>query len=169
MAATSHAQRLAVKTNAVGWAFYGTLNLGAEVALAPRWTLDVQGFYNPWEFSDHKQSKFRAVQPELRHWFCRKFAGHFVGLHGGYADYDFGMNKYRYDGWTTSLGASYGYSLPVAAHWRVEANLGLGWLHKEYDRSDRVQYPGDVVMYDPQTKNCFGITRAGLSIVFLIH
>ncbi len=166
----ARAQHLAVKTNAVPWAFYGTFNLGVEAAVWPRLTLDVQGLYNPWEYSDHKQSKFWSVQPELRYWFCRKFAGHFAGLHMGYTDYDFGMKKYRYNGWMTNLGLSYGYSLPVAGRWRAEFELGGGWLHKDYDKEGRPDnFPDDVRIYESDVKNQFGLTRAGVSIVFLIH
>lgn len=164
----ANAQYIAGKTNAVGWAYYGTLNLGAEVALAPRWTIALDGYYNPWKWSDHKQSKYWALQLEGRYWFCHKFAGHFVGLHTQYADYNFGMQDYRYDGWLTGAGLSYGYAWPFAKHWRLEGNLGLGWMHKEFDKSDRMQYPDDIRMYDFEVHDTFAITKAGLSLVFLI-
>ncbi len=166
---TTQAQPLAVKTNAVPWAFYGTPNLGVEVALFPRWTLDIQGMYNPWVFEDGKQSKFWSVQPELRHWFCRKFTGHFIGLHGGYTDYNFGMKKYLYEGYTTNLGLSYGYDWAIADSWRLEFNVGAGWLHKDYDKQSRDPYTNDNRYYASEVSDRIGLTRAGLSIVFLIH
>ncbi|GHV01436.1 hypothetical protein FACS1894159_09280 [Bacteroidia bacterium] len=165
----AEAQKIALRSNALAWAACGTTNLGLEVALWPRLTLDVEGFCNPWEFDSHRQSKLWASQGELRLWFCRKFTGHFIGLHGGYADYDWGMCKYRYEGWSLGGGLSYGYALPIARRWRLEANLGAGYIHRSYDKSDRVQYPDDVVMYGRTVSDRFGLTRAGLNVVFLIH
>ena len=53
-----HAQRWGVKTNVL-YDATSTINLGVEVGLAPKWTLDVSGNYNPWTFSDYKK---------LKHW-----------------------------------------------------------------------------------------------------
>ena len=47
--------KFAIKTNALYWATT-TANLGFEVGLSKKLTLDVSGNYNPWKFSDHKQS-----------------------------------------------------------------------------------------------------------------
>ena len=46
--------KFAIKTNALYWATT-TANLGFEVGLSKKLTLDVSGNYNPWKFSDHKQ------------------------------------------------------------------------------------------------------------------
>ena len=70
-------QDIAVKTNGLFWATT-TPNLGLEIALSPRYTLDLSGAYNPWTFKDDKKMRFWLVQPELRYWLCEKFEGHFV-------------------------------------------------------------------------------------------
>ncbi|WP_418990675.1 DUF3575 domain-containing protein [Alistipes sp.] len=164
----AHAQQFSVRTNALGWAALGTMNLGAELALAPRWTVTADVLWNPWVYGNGKQTKMWGIQPEVRFWCCRKFTGHFVGLHTMYADYDFGLDKYRYNGWLSGLGVSYGYSWAFSDHWRLEGNIGLGWLHKDYDREGRAQRTGDVRIYSSQRKDGFGITRAGISISYLI-
>lgn len=53
--------KFAIKTNALYWATT-TANLGFEVGLSKKLTLDVSGNYNPWKFSDHKQIKHWLVQ-----------------------------------------------------------------------------------------------------------
>ena len=63
--------KFAIKTNALYWATT-TANLGFEVGLSKKLTLDVSGNYNPWKFSDHKQIKHWLVQPELRYWLCER-------------------------------------------------------------------------------------------------
>lgn len=172
LACTSRAysQHFAVKTNGLAWASAATLNAGLEVALAPKWTIGLDAVYNPWTWNNDKKSKVWGLQLEGRYWFCHKFAGHFVGLHTQYANYDAGMKKYNYDGWTTGAGLSYGYSLPVAKRWRVEFTLGAGYIHNSYDKTDRIQNRDHDVTYRGHfKKNLFGLTKAGINVVFLIR
>lgn len=175
---SGHAQKLAVKTNALGLATFAgfgqwspTPNLGLEVALWPRWTLDVEGYLNPFTHNENKRSKVWMVQPELRHWFCCKYLGHFIGLHGQYADYDFGLKKYNYQGWFAGGGLSYGYVLPLSYRWKLEGNLGFGYNRVNSDTVIRREgmSSGDWEMQDPIKKNYWGITRAHLSVIFIIR
>ena len=78
------AQSVAVKSNVLADAFLNP-NLGIEVGLAPKWTLDVTGQFNAWMLSHDRHWKHWVVQPEARYWFCDRFSGHFVGahIHGG--------------------------------------------------------------------------------------
>ena len=47
-----------------------TVNLGAEFALAPKWTLDLSANYNGWDIKSDKKWKHWMAQPEARYWFC---------------------------------------------------------------------------------------------------
>lgn len=91
--------KFAIKTNALYWAT-STPNLGFEVALAKKLTLDVSGNYNPWKFSKDRQIKHWLVQPELRYWLCERFNGSFFGLHGHYADVNRAISTSS--GWATT-------------------------------------------------------------------
>lgn len=53
----SKAQKVAVKSNLL-YDATTTMNLGLEVALARKWTLDIPVNYNPWKFDDAR----------LKHW-----------------------------------------------------------------------------------------------------
>lgn len=57
-----YGQKWAVKTNAAYWATT-TLNIGGEMALAPRQTLDLTATYNPFRFSDNKRSCIGQYNP----------------------------------------------------------------------------------------------------------
>ena len=98
------AQEMALKSNLL-YDATTTINLGYEVALNHKTTLDIWVNYNPWSLGkkwvglyENKLSpsspsaserdaklKHLAIQPELRFWTCEKFNGHFFGvhLHGG--------------------------------------------------------------------------------------
>lgn len=74
------AQEVALKTNL----FYDatlTANIGAEVAVAPRWSIDLSGNLNAWTVGSDKRWKHWMIQPEARYWFCEAIGGHFVGAH----------------------------------------------------------------------------------------
>ena len=91
-------QRVAVKTNLLYDALY-TVNLGVEVGMAPRWTLDVSGNYNGWTLSHERRWKHWLVQPEARYWFCDRFAGHFLGMHILGGKYNIGGLKTAFRFW----------------------------------------------------------------------
>lgn len=108
------AQNVAVKTNLL-YDATTTFNLGAEIGLSPRWTLDLSANYNPFSFSDNKKWKHWMAQPEARYWFCERFNGHFMGLHLLGGQYNVGgvklpfgiypsVEDYRYEGYYYGAG-----------------------------------------------------------------
>ncbi|MFI3249151.1 MAG: DUF3575 domain-containing protein [Rikenellaceae bacterium] len=169
IATTSRAQLVGVTTNLAGWAAFGTINAGAEAALTPNITAAIDGYYNPFTGSDGKSTRFWAVQPEFRYWLKTKFTGHFVGLHSMYVNYDFGRNLYRYDGWMTGVGLSYGYSLAFSPRWRATANIGAGWTRRDYEKSGLPQSPDNIIYYGDNIKNGFSITKAAITITYIIR
>lgn len=162
--------KFALKTNALYWATT-TPNLGFEVGLAPKMTLDVSGNYNPFKFSDNRQLKHWLVQPELRYWLCERFNGSFFGLHGHYGEVNvsnldiFGLGDYRYDGKVYGGGISYGYQWILNNRWSMEATIGVGYARLEYDKYDCGKCGKKL---DHNTKNYFGPTKVGLSFIYVI-
>lgn len=172
------AQNLAVKTNLLYDAF-ATVNLGTEIGLSPKWTLDLSANYNGWTFGDNKKWKHFLVQPEARYWLCERFNGHFVGAHlvGGIynignidADFklfgtDFGSLKdHRYEGWMIGAGIGYGYQWLLSRHWSMEAEIGIGYI---YTRADKYEcaYCGDKVE-DNEPHHYLGPTKAAISLIY---
>jgi len=175
IASSAWGQHMAVKTNTLGWAAGVTTNLGVEVALAPKLTLDLDGYYNPFVWNDPSDDFAKIStqcwvgQPELRFWPCRKFFRSFIGIHTLYSEYNCGVNYYDYNGFAYGAGLSYGYDFVISKRWRLELNIGAGWRHSEYDYSDRHHdYTGDVIMYDPVCEDVFTITRAGINFTFIL-
>lgn len=166
--ATSWAQEVAVKTNLL-YDATTTLNLGVEVGLGDKMTLDISGNYNPWRFHNFR-IKHGLIQPELRYWTCEKFNGHFFGLHGFYGKYNVGglpfnsnMRHNRYQGYLFGGGISYGYQWVLNDHWNLEAALGVGYAHlkdKKYPCADC----GDMIKEGHH--NYVGPTKAAISIIY---
>ena len=150
-------------------------NLGFEVGLSKKVSLDVPFYYNPWEYSDSKMLKLSMVQPEVRYWLCDKFNGHFFGVHGMMGNYHttgidlpFSIFKdtdmYRYKGNFYGGGVSYGYQYILGRHWNLEATLGIGYAYVDYKKYECKEC-GDKV--DEGKKNYLGPTKAALSLIYL--
>lgn len=80
-------QQTALKTNALFWATT-TPNIGVEVGISHNITIELWGAYNAWKYPDDMKLNLYLLQPEARYWFCRKFEGHFIGMHGHYGHLD---------------------------------------------------------------------------------
>lgn len=176
---SAQAQNFAIKTNLLADAFLNP-NLGLEVGLTPKWTLDVTGQINGWKLSHDRQWRHWAIQPEARYWLCDRFSGHFFGahLHGG--QYNIGgfdgkidflgtdfrkIKDTRYQGWFVGAGVSYGYAWILGMHWNLEAELGIGYSYTQYDQF-RCSGCGKKIHSD-MPHNYFGVTKAAINIVYL--
>ncbi len=173
------AQDIAVKTNAL-YLSTATPNLGVEVALGPKWTLDVSGGYNPWTFSDNRKWKHWLAQPEVRYWLCEKMGGHFLGfhLHGGQynignLDTDFQLlgtdfsklKDYRYEGWLIGAGLAYGYTWMLDEHWNLEVEAGFGY---SYTRNRKYQCVNCGSQVEKGKEHHYiGPTKAALNLVYV--
>lgn len=167
-----HSQEIAVKSNLL-YDVTTTLNLGAEVGVAEKWTLEASANYNPWKFGKNGRLKHWLIQPEGRYWLHRKFDGHFFGLQAHAGGFNVGGLKifgqkrknYRYQGHLYGLGLSYGYQWRLNDRWHFEAGVSIGWVRFNYDKYPCA--PCGVKMKSDHT-DYFGPTRLALSIVYRI-
>lgn len=170
----AHAQKFGIKTNLL-YDATGTVNLGVEAGLAKRWTLDISGNYNAWDFDGCRKWRHILVQPEARYWFCERFNGHFIGVHAHWLKYNVGHVKMpfglwkslrngRYQGDMWGGGFSYGYQWLLGKHWNLEAEIGVGYGYVIYDK-----YPCAACGTRTATghSNYFGPTKLGLSLIYL--
>ena len=124
------AQSVAVKTNFAGWAT-ASPNIGLEVGISKKSSIDLYGSFNPFRFGNGKQWKHWFVQPEYRYWFCERFNGHFLGFHLVGGEYNlakinmpFGaypnLETTRYQGWVSAPALHMAISgpSPGIGHWR---------------------------------------------------
>ena len=143
----ARAQKWAIKTNALADAT-ATLNVGVEMGLAPKWTLDISGNYNAWSKNDATKWKHAFVQPEARYWFCDRFSRHFIGAHliGGAFNLgriknnisilgtDFSvLNDMRYQGYAYGAGVAYGFAFMLSKSINLELEAGFGYAYLDYD------------------------------------
>lgn len=177
----THAQ-VAIKNNLL-YDITTTPNLGVELGVGRRNTMQLVYGLNPWKFSDNKQVKHWVLMPEYRYWLCSKFNGHFFGVHAMGGQFNasnvdlpipgafFGGDNLQkevrdnsYEGTFAGVGLTYGYQWILCRHWNLEAEIGVGYNHVWYDK-----YKCGVCgpkTADGQT-NYVGVTKLGLSLVYL--
>lgn len=168
-----------VKTNLLSDAFLSP-NLGIEIGLAPKWTIDVTGQLNGWTLSHNRRWKHATIRPEVRYWLCDRYGGHFFGahLHGGMFNmggFDGKVNflgtdarklkDTRYQGWFVGLGVAYGYAWVLGRHWNLEGEIGIGYSYTRYDRF-RCAGCGKKEETDVP-HHYFGPTKAALNLVYI--
>lgn len=170
------AQHFALKNNLL-YDATSTPNLGFEVGLGKKVTLDVSAGYNPFEFKDQKKLKHWLAMPEVRYWTCEKFNGTFLGIHalGGQFNIEgiklpFGifpnLKDHRYDGYLYGGGLTIGHQWILSKRWSLEAAIGVGYARVHYDK-----YSCGVcgTLEETANSNYWGVTKAALSIIYFIH
>ena len=159
------AQRIALKTNALYWATLSP-NIGAEFRLSRHYTLDLSVAGNFSSTIGNNNLKFQQVAPELRYWFSRPMARHFVGLTTFAANYNLRMGDNKYDGDAFAAGLTYGFDWVISRRWNIETTLGAGVV--KYRCFD---YPvGGVKPLSPnKDKTVFAPIKAGITVSYLLY
>lgn len=128
-------------------------NIGIEIQtdIGLAWQLDYMGAWWNSDVSHHYYSNY-ALQTEIRYYLNRNkisfpYTGHHVGLYGEMITYDFEFGETGYmcrrlDD-TFSIGASYGYSIPLSKRWTIDFTAGIGYFHTQYD------------VYDPNNRGTY--------------
>ena len=176
---SAKAQKVAVKTDLINDVCLSP-NLGMEVGLAPRWTIDIMGQLSAWTLSHGRRWKHWLLQPEVRYWFCDRFIGHFLGTHVHGGQYNIGgfngrlhflgsdmreLANARYQGWFVGAGVAYGYAWILGRHWNLEAEIGLGYAYTHYDK-----YPCASCgkkLANNKSHHSVGPTKAAINLVYL--
>lgn len=173
------AQKVAVKTNLVSDVILSP-SLGVEVGVAPRWTVDVKGQLNAWTLSHDRRWRHWLLQPEVRYWFCDRFAGHFLGAHVHGGQYNIGgfngrlhflgtdarkLKGVRYQGWCAGFGVAYGYAWILGRHWNLEAEFGFGYSYTCYDKFPCAAC-GEKIARD-KSHHYVGPTNVAINLVYL--
>ena len=172
---TANAQKVALKTNLM-YDATTTPNLGAELAMGKKSTLQLFYGLNPWKFASDRTKQLRhwLLMPEYRYWTCQKFNGHFFGIHALGGQYNVGgidlpnpvfkdLDEKRYEGWYAGGGLTYGYQWLLSRHWNLEASVGVGYIRFHYKEFPCTECGA---LIQENNKNYFGPTKLALSLMY---
>lgn len=172
---TANAQKVALKTNLL-YDATTTPNLGAELAMGKKSTLQLFYGLNPWKIASDRTKQLRhwLLMPEYRYWTCQKFNGHFFGIHALGGQYNVGgidlpnpvfkdLDEKRYEGWYAGGGLTYGYQWLLSRHWNLEASVGVGYIRFHYKEFPCTECGA---LIQENNKNYFGPTKLALSLMY---
>lgn len=165
-----YGQRIAIKNNIL-YDAVAAPNIGVELSLNDKITLDISSNYNPISYGEKSKWKHWLIQPEARYWFCETFGGSFVGLHAFAGEFNLAglkaldLQDTRVQGSAFGAGVSYGYHFILSPRWGVEANIGVGYARYSYDKYV-CEHCG--LKTGNYTKNYYGPTKAGLSLIYML-
>ncbi len=178
---TAHGQTIGIKTNLLYGATTLTPNIGAEIALNEKMTIELAGGYNWWNRTagnnDNKKLVHWLAEIEARYWICNKFNGWFVGAHTLGSQFNIsghnlpllfekGSQEYRYQGYAMGAGLSVGYQFILSRRWNIELSAGGGYALLNYDKY-QCRTCGTIIE-ENKSKNYWGPTKASVSIMFLL-
>ncbi len=173
------AQEIGIKTNLVSDALLNA-NIGAEMRLSPKWSIDLSGDFNFWDLSHDRKWKHWTVMPEARYWLCDALGGHFLGAHLLGGEFNVGnldlpfsflgsdfrqLRDNRFQGWRAGVGIAYGYSWLLSKHWNLEAEIGIGYVYARYDRFECADCGRKVE--SNRSHHYFGPTKAAINLVYV--
>ncbi len=163
------AQKIAVKTNLLGWGAV-TPNLAFEMVAGEAVSIEMEAMWhkNPYNFT----SRLMCVQPEFRYWLGgRPMVNEFLGVTAIVANYDMVLKDQVRDGNAYGVGVTVGYDLVLGRRWNMEFSGGVGLLYyrqKQYDAVDN----GDYFIELPAEPNSEGMkflpVNVGVSLVYII-
>ena len=84
----------------------------------------------------------------VRRWRFEPHVGLFWGLHSTLAKYKVGNRRTRYNGWTTGIGSSVGYSWMLAKRWNLTLEGGIGIYYMDDLRWHPDPSPYEAIRYE---------------------
>lgn len=174
----ARAQNIAIKTNLL-YDATATANVGLEIGLAPKWSLDISGNFNSWSKDSHTKWKHWMAQPEARYWFCDRFSRHFIGAHLIGGAFNFGninnnisflgtdfsvLSEKRYQGYAYGGGVAYGFAFMLSKHLNLELEAGFGYMCLDYEAFECAGCGRKVA---EGIHHYVGPTKAAINLVFV--
>ncbi len=163
---------LALKTNLL-WDAALCANLGFELELWPRWSLDVPVWYSPYDITRRLRIRLLATQPEVRYWLRDAGAGHYLGVHASVIGFnvsfagDFRYQDPNHAAFGLGLGYGFAFHLDKGRRWSMEAQIGAGYISYKWIKYHNTGRNGAEVSRGAGTY--WGVTRAGLAISYKFY
>lgn len=178
---TKHPAYFAIKTNML----YDALlvpNVGVEFSLGKRWSVAADWMYGWWSRNkSHRYWRVYGGGLTVRKYFGAKAAkkplqGHHIGINAQMLTYDieFGGKGYMggkpggtlWDRMNYTIGAEYGYSMPVARRLNIDFSLAAGYMGGRY--YEYTPLDGHYVWQATKNRKWIGPTKVEVSLVWLL-
>ena len=149
-------------------------NIGAEYYLGNGFSAVANAHFSWWSI-DSKAWFWRTLGGDvaLRYWFgkasqAKPLTGHHVGIYAQTITYDFelGGKGIQASKLNWSVGAEYGYSLPITRRLNLDFTAGIGYHWGEFD--EYTPLDGHFTWMSTKRRKYFGPTKLEVSLVWLL-
>lgn len=137
----SRKTQVALSTDLVDWANFGTVNLEAGVSLHQHFSVHAGAKYNPWNFKTHNlglalYNKQTTAYAGFRYWPWYVLSGWWVGAQAQYTDFEeTGVWRHALDtGKAIGGGVSFGYTLMLHENLNLEFGAGV-WAGRRFEHT----------------------------------
>ena len=174
---TGYKPLLAIKTNMLyDLALAPNIEVEFPFGRNKRWSVMAE-YLNPWWRLDKLNYAYEIQEAglELRRWLTPRcdgsrpwLSGSFLGLYVASAKYDLEYNGVGDQGEVWSVGATLGYSWPIARRWNLELSLSAGYMDGKR-RHYNAEFESSHLIYKETKKlQYFGPTKLKFSLVWII-
>ena len=174
---TGYKPLLAVKTNML-YDLALAPNIEVEVPFGrdKRWSVMAE-YLNPWWRLDKLNYAYEIQEAgvELRRWLTPRcdgsrpwLSGLFAGLYLASAKYDLEYNGVGDQGEVWSVGATMGYSWPIAKRWNLELSASVGFMDGKRRHYNAEFESSHLIYKETKTLQYFGPTKLKFSLVWII-
>lgn len=165
--AAAHAKpyTLALRANLLRWATL-TPDLGIEWRISRSVGIMVNSSYTSWTWNDnHRRYALWEVAPEVR-WYLGKEKRGYIGAMYKIGSFNYKLSATGRQGDQMGGGITGGYQLKLNNALSLDFNLGIGYIHADYDTYTVVD--GVRVRDGKETKNWWGPVSAGVTLTWNI-
>lgn len=125
-------QNLAISTNIVDYASYGTMNLTSDYGFARQWSVVADARYNPFSWKGDGPHEVRAKQRSgavgVRFWPWHIYSGWWMACKAQYQEYSTTLLRSDSSSWEGDRAGgslSAGYSYMLSPHFNLNVGLGV--------------------------------------------
>lgn len=157
-------------------------NIGVEFSLGNRWSIAADWMYGWWSRNkNHRYWRIYGGGLSLRKYFGAMAAekplqGHHIGINAQMLTYDFEFGGTGYMGgepggtlWDRmnyTIGAEYGYSMPIARRLNIDFSIAAGYMGGRY--YEYIPLDGHYVWQATKNRHWVGPTKVEVSLVWLL-
>ncbi|MGL5913721.1 MAG: DUF3575 domain-containing protein, partial [Bacteroidales bacterium] len=150
------------------------LNLEFEIPMGNRASLALEGIFPFWQSDKHQFAmQIYSGTGELRCWLGNRsrrpaMTGWFMGLYGGYGQYDIEWNQNGIQSTFFHAGLGLGYTHKASERMRVEYSVGLGYMENKYTTYEAVLVDDQwkLAILKEGAHTWIGPTRAKISLIW---
>lgn len=160
---TDNKNNLSLRANLLRWATT-TPDIGIEWRINPLFGIQISGSWRPWKWDNKKRHyALWEISPEARYYMIKN-KNAYIGVIYKIGEFNYKLSETGTQGNIMGGGITGGYQLKLNDVLSLDFNLGLGYLHTDYERYSVTN--GICVRKEKDTKNWWGPVSTGITLVW---